>query len=285
MGRPPLEKVNQDTDTVGKIDPGIAVEIIQAHLARSIAGQLGRLAEEEVAQEADAIREIEAAIAIAITGRLAAADKIVVKTLGDCVAAEGITDLQDRETRGGARRREDLQGLAITEQAMLRLVAADRDLQPGLVKIKTDHQEGVAGDTDVALDMLDDRQQPAQRQDSIGELRRGSHRVPTAIRHDVQAAGKTGGIGEIEGCAGWLLRDDVHHQPQDLYPLAGGDPAFDDRLGQRQDDAVDKLAPGIVDNAIAELGLEPDETSAEAVWLCRMTMAEILAGAIRRCQG
>ena len=127
MGRSTLEEVDQDTDTIGKIDPGIAVEIVQAHLARSIAGQLGRLAEEEMAQEADAIREIEAPIAIAITGRLATADKIVVKTLGDSIAAEGIADLQDRETRHGAHRREDLQGLAITEQAVLRLVAADRD--------------------------------------------------------------------------------------------------------------------------------------------------------------
>ena len=139
MGRSTLEEVNQDTDTVGKIDPGIAVEIIQAHLARAIAGELGRLAEKEVAQEADAIGKIEASVAVTVTGHLAAAGNLVIKTRGDGVAAKGITNLQNRETRGGARGREDLQSLPITEQAMLRLVAADRDLQSGLVKIKTYH--------------------------------------------------------------------------------------------------------------------------------------------------
>ena len=127
MGWPSLEKIDQRSHTIGEIDARITIEIVQADLAGPIAGQVRRLTKEEVAQETDPIREIETAIAVTVTGHLPPADQLVFKSLGNRIAAERITDLKRSETRRGAGRREDLQGLAITQQAVLRLVAADRD--------------------------------------------------------------------------------------------------------------------------------------------------------------
>ena len=127
MGWPALEEIDQRSNAIGEIDARIAIEIIQADLAGPIAGQVRRLTKEEMAQKADPIREIEAAIAVTVTGHLPSADKLVFKSLGNRIAAERITDLERSETRRGADRREDLQGLAITEQAVLGLVTADRD--------------------------------------------------------------------------------------------------------------------------------------------------------------
>ena len=67
MGWPALEEIDQRSNAIGEIDARIAIEIIQADLAGPIAGQVRRLTKEEMAQETDPIREIEAAIAIAIT--------------------------------------------------------------------------------------------------------------------------------------------------------------------------------------------------------------------------
>ena len=127
MGRPSLEEIDPRSHTNGELDARIAIEIVQADLAGPIAGQVRRLAKEEVAQEADPIREVETAIAVTVTGHLPSADKLVFKSLGNRIAAERITDLKRSETRRSAGRREDLQGLAITEQAVLGLVTADRD--------------------------------------------------------------------------------------------------------------------------------------------------------------
>ena len=127
MGWPSLEEIDQRSHTIGEIDARIAIEIVQADLAGPIAGQVRRLTKKEVAQETDPIREVEASIAVTVTGHLPSADQLVFKSLGNRIAAERITDLKRSETRRGADRREDLQGLTITEQAVLRLVAADRD--------------------------------------------------------------------------------------------------------------------------------------------------------------
>ena len=127
MGWPALEEIDQRSNTIREIDARITIEIIQADLAGAIAGQVRRLTKEEMAQQTDPIREIEAAIAVTVTGHLSSADKLVFKSLGNRIAAERITDLDRSETRRAAGWREDLQGLAITEQAVLGLVAADRD--------------------------------------------------------------------------------------------------------------------------------------------------------------
>jgi len=127
MGWPTLEEIDQRSHPIGEIDARITIKIVQADLAGPIAGQIRRLTKEEVAQKTDPIREVETAIAVTVTGHLPTADKLVFKSLGNRIAAERITDLERSETRRGAGRREDLQGLAITEQAVLGLVTADRD--------------------------------------------------------------------------------------------------------------------------------------------------------------
>ena len=81
MGWPSLEEIDQRSHTIGEIDARITIEIVQADLAGPIAGQIRRLTKEEVAQEANPIREIEAAIAVTVTGHLPPADKLVFLSL------------------------------------------------------------------------------------------------------------------------------------------------------------------------------------------------------------
>ena len=264
MGWPSLEKIDQRSHTIGEIDARITIEIVQADLTGPIAGQVRRLTKEEVAQETDPIREIETTIAVTVTGHLPSTDQLVFKSLGNHIAAERITDLERSETRRGADRREDLQGLTIAQQPMLGLVAADRDAQSILVKIKPDDKEGVPDTADVTLDMLDDRQQPPQGQGSIGKLRPRSHRIAAAIGHDVAAARETGGIAQVQGGAPGLLGDNIDDQLQDLDVLPLGNPALDDRLGKGHDNPVDKFPPVVIDHPLAEFWFESGHLSAKA---------------------
>ena len=156
MSGPTLEEINQDANTIGEVDLGISIEIVEADFASSIAGQIGGLAEKEMTQQAYAIGEVEASIAITITRDLSSTDDIVIKAIGDRSAAKIITDLQDREARGATGGGEDLQGLAIAQQSILGLVTADRDPESRLVKIKPDDEEGIPRDPEITLDMFDD---------------------------------------------------------------------------------------------------------------------------------
>ena len=77
MRRSPAKEYGQEGDRVAEVDPAVAVTVNQQEVPwvrRSAisARQCGRRREEEEEQEADGIRDVQAAVLIAVSWRLAA---------------------------------------------------------------------------------------------------------------------------------------------------------------------------------------------------------------------